>query len=128
MGPDQTNPTLESLLLQKATSIGAQPLPEVQEQGMPLPSSMLGGGAKAAGLLSDWARPETMIKRGVNGVADELQRLLKMRVAGQLYHGLTGDPGKYLLKKINQGIDYTLGYDPNAVPVGNPQDASKPTP
>lgn len=124
--------TLEASLLRKATSIGANNLPEVTEQGMPFSPMGMGGGqiSKMLGLNAGrtatkvlhngWLNPASNLSRG--GLFEEMKRLGKISSAHQLVDGIK-EYGPDLMKYLNQGIDYTLGYDPNALPVGNPHPA-----
>lgn len=95
--------TLLATLLQKAESIGPQPLPEVTEQGMPLPSSWLGKGLRA-GVGAAKLAPEATER--LVGAVNKLPRMLHPR---QMYGNLADSAGSDLMelmkaKAISKGI------------------------
>lgn len=80
------DPTLEGLLLQKATSIGPETYPNFQKGMMPLPS--VGGGSSLLSKVAGRSIPEPSpwLGRGVtpsgDSLVEELVRLAKTKVAG----------------------------------------------
>lgn len=110
---------LYNQLLQRATSIGADN-PPVQQAIMPVAPP--GGLMTKAGSIFDhpWVNPAN--QSGIKGLLEEMSRMGTMNTLGDLWRN------RSMIKDYaNKGLDWMLGYDPNAKPVGDPYDASKPT-
>lgn len=112
-------PTLEEVLLRKASSIGAQKLPKVTESAMPLSPGGVMGAQKALDIFGRWLNPARGGPSLMN-VMDEAGKMGAIEGAGNLWRNR-----KRVTDAANKGIDWVLGYDPNAVPVGNPKPAGK---
>ena len=91
------DPTLEELLLRKATSIGANQYPPVQEQGIPVGpggvKQLLELGGLAPKIWGQWE----MSKDPMKVLLEQLPKVWKQSLggysAGKLWHGMGNIPG-----------------------------------